>query len=145
MFRPVSMTNNMTSFKGYTIVGGDDKSEKKITSPDNKEKLDKAMSSSIEREKIALQNGLMAGMFFGTILATTGTAIYKDNQINNLMKDIAAESTYEGVDSFKVEDVNSDEVPEFILIDKNGDKTAYDFTTGKIYFDEDGELIEKMQ
>ena len=130
MLRPLSASNTTPNFKGLTYTS------------DNSNDF-KTDSKSWKNMSPDLKNGFYAGLIMGTALATTGTVIYKDTQIDRMLKDVAATKVYEEADSFRIADMNEDKIPEFVLIDKNGDETVYDFTTGKIYLNENGELIDK--
>ena len=127
MIRPVSFANTTPNFKGLTYTSDD---------LDNPRNNSKSMSPD-------LKNGFYAGLIIGASLATTGTVIYKDNQVNRMLKDIAATKIYDEADSFTIRKMTDDNIPNFILIDKSGDETVYDMTSGKIYLNEDGELVER--
>ncbi len=147
MIRPISISQTVPNFKGYTIIGTENDSES-TEQPMLNDKMshdsDAAALPSINNKMSHdLKQGFLAGLFFGVAATGTGTFLYKDAQIDRMLKDIASEKVYQNTDSFNIADKTQDNIPEFILIEKNGDETIYDFTTGKIYLNEDGELIER--
>lgn len=129
MIRPVSLSNNYFNFRG--------------TNENRYDEPVKSKYKSVHDKRQDIKNGFVVGAMCGIILGTAGTSLYKDNQIDNLLKDMAAELTY--TDSVMVEDMTEDSVPDIILERSNGDKTIYDLTSGSIYLNEDGRLHEKIQ
>lgn len=129
MIKPVSLVQNNVYFGIKRLEGGDYKTKKPKPELSNTQKT--------------VDKGFYTGMMLSAILGAVAANIYKDNQINNMLQDIAKETVYDEFDCLKIEDMTEDKVPDIVLIDKNGDKTVYDITSGQVYIEEQGELIEK--
>lgn len=123
MIRPVSFVQNQPKFGNKKL---ENNNCSKFNTP----------------SQINYKNGFMAGIIYGGLLSLVGTSIYKDSQIDKQLKEIAAEIVYD-TDSLKIEDRNQDEIPDIVVVDRSGNETIYDLTSGQTYIDEDGELIER--
>ena len=133
MIRPVAMSNPV-QFKGYTITGGEpDKEEKNITEEPKK----KSGFTNNER------NIFIAGAFLGAVMGIGGTILGDKTQMKSMMTDMQEEFVY-GVDSMIVEDATDDKIPDVILVGKDGISTVYDMHNNKVFFDMQGDRIEKI-
>lgn len=70
---------------------------------------------------------------------------YNDYQNKQLIQDMMQEYKQDDTKSLKIEDLNKDNTPEIIIEKNDGAKVVYDIKNNDIYFDIDGDKIEKLR
>ncbi len=94
------------------------------------------------------QQGIAPYIAKGMIIAMPVIGIYQINdnlQKRELTADFIEEYNQDDTKSVKVEDVNGDNVPEYIIEKTDGVKCVYDYRNHSIYYDIEGDKIEKIR
>ncbi len=105
-------------------------------------------SNMTESEKDAWNKGFLSGAVMAAMLGIGSTITYNDYQTQSIIKDMQEEVNTYKPSSFKVQDMNEDNVPEIVLKSNDGSVSVYDMYNHDVYLqmnpDED-ELIEKIR
>ena len=135
MIRPVSMAR--PSFKGYTILGGENK-------PEKNDNVDKPKNSYTRGLTKGEKNIFMAGAFAGLLFGMGGMGLYNRQQTKNLLEDLKMELDMSQDQKLKMKDLTEDNIPEVILEDTNGNSVFYDFMNKDIYIKMGDDVEEKL-
>ena len=134
MFRPVSIGSTSFGINSFRRNSSEQP-------PFNKEEDSGKRKGLSTGEK----NSLLAGMFIGALMATTGTYVYNNSQNKEMIKIMQEELTYGKDQTLKIEDATKDELPDIVLEDSAGHKTVFDFAEHNIYINDGDGLIEYMK
>lgn len=99
--------------------------------------------------KLDDKNKFVGATIIGAIMAAgvggVVTGQLKEYESKKLIEDMAEEYSQEDTKSLKIEDLNNDKTKEIIIEKQDGTKCVYDLKNNQIYFDIDGEKIEKLR
>ncbi len=124
---------NITSVQHFSPKFGRTKQNKKTTLP-----------PPPLNEKQGIAPYIVKGMIFA--MPIIGAYQINDNlQKRELTADFIEEYNQDDTKSLKVEDINDDNIPEYIIEKNDGVKCVYDYGNNSIYYDIDGEKIEKIR
>lgn len=143
MIRPVSIRSNSFNFTSNRHINPEE--ERNIDLKPLLEQHKKASQSKNTFFKNSdRKDGFFIGVLIGALASLYGVSSYKNNNIDKMMNRVAEEVTCGDNDSIIIKDMTNDGTPELILQDKNGERTAFDFTSGKSYLvdDDTDELTE---
>ncbi len=80
-----------------------------------------------------------------TVPIMGGYQVYDNIQKQDMMKDFKEEYNQDDTKSLEIHDINDDNSPEYIIEKTDGVKCVYDFRHHDVYFDIDGDRIEKIR
>ncbi|MCD8378684.1 MAG: hypothetical protein LUB59_07855 [Candidatus Gastranaerophilales bacterium] len=131
--------NTISSFNTKPMFNG------KIFKKKNNRGESAAEAGQSEKAKDPWLDGFLAGATIGTVIVSAGLNINNKVETKSMMNDMAQEYKENDTKSIKIEDINEDDIPEFIIEKTDGAQFIYDFKKNSIGIKIDDEVIKKIR